>query len=62
MFELKVADLKKYEEIVSQYEQQPIEKGMILFYGSSGFTRWAPKYHHRPLEEDIRMKNGAPGG
>ena len=41
-------------------EQKPIEKGMILFYGSSAFTRWSPKYDHRPLEEDIRRKDGSP--
>ena len=29
MFELKVADLKKYETVVQEYEQQPIEKGKI---------------------------------
>ena len=33
---------------------------MILFYGSSGFTHWSPKYGFRPLEEDIRMKDGSP--
>ena len=60
MFELKIADLKKYEEVVSEFEKAPIEKGMILFYGSSGFTRWTPKYKHRPLEEDIRRKDGSP--
>jgi len=60
MFELKVTNLRKYEKLVEEYEQQPIEKGKILFYGSSGFTRWKPKYDHRPLEEDIRMKDGSP--
>ena len=60
MFELKVPDLKKYEADAVKFEQEPIEKGKILFYGSSGFTRWTPKYHHRPLEEDIRMKDGSP--
>ena len=44
MFELKVTNLRKYDKLVEEYEQQPIEKGMILFYGSSGFTRWKPKY------------------
>ena len=60
MFELKVTNLKKYEKLIEEYEQQPIEKGKILFYGSSGFTRWKPKYDHRPLDEDIRMKDGSP--
>ncbi len=60
MFEQKVENLKKYENTVLEYEAQPVEKNRILFYGSSGFTRWKPKYNHRPLEEDIRMKDGSP--
>lgn len=59
MFELKAADLKSFEKTICKYEEQPIEKGMILFYGSSGFTRWTSQYDRRPLEEDIRMKDGS---
>lgn len=47
------------KEIVA-YEQQPIEKGKILFYGHSLFTRWGnPKFGFRRLEDDIRMKDGS---
>lgn len=60
MLELKVSDLKRLESRIEKMEQEPVVKGMILFYGSSGFTRWDPKYDHRPLEEDIRMKDGSP--
>ncbi len=60
MFELKVEGLKRYENSIVQLEAQPVEKNKILFYGSSGFTRWNSKYAHRPLEEDIRMKDGSP--
>ena len=60
MFEQKVGNLKKFENVVREYEEQPIEKGMILFYGSSAFTRWSTIYGNRPLEEDIRMKDGSP--
>lgn len=60
MFKLKAPDLRRYEASVQAYEAQPIETGRILFYGSSGFTRWKPKFDHRPLEEDIRMKDGSP--
>ena len=60
MLEQKVSDLKRLERSVERMEQKPIEKGMILFYGSSAFTRWDPKYDHRPLEEDIRRKDGSP--
>ena len=61
MFELKVPDLRRFEKTVLKYEEQPVEKGRILFYGSSGFTNWRRDYHgYRPLEEDIRMKDGSP--
>ena len=59
MFKLKVENLKRYENSVLKYEAEPIEKNKILFYGSSGFTRWKPQFDHRPLEEDIRMKDGS---
>lgn len=35
------------------------EQGLIMFYGPSNFTRWSAKWKHRPLEEDIRMKDGS---
>ena len=59
MFEPKVA-LTRLEKSVLAYEAQPIEKGRIMFYGSSGFTRWGTKWNHRPLEEDILCKDGSP--
>ena len=59
MFEPRVP-LKRLEKSIVEFEQKPIETGKILFYGSSGFTRWKPKYNHRPLEEDIRRKDGSP--
>ena len=54
------SDLRHYDSTVLEYEAQPIETGKILFYGSSGFTRWKPKYGNRMLEEDILMKDGSP--
>ena len=60
MFKMKVPSLTRSEADVVQYEQQPIETGKILFYGSSGFTRWKREHWgFRPLEEDIRMKDGS---
>ena len=59
MFETKV-DLRRFEKEVLAYEAQPIETGKILFVGSSGFTRWQPKWGNRRLEDDIRMKDGSP--
>ena len=53
--------LRRFEDSsVQKHLNKPIEKGMILFYGSSGFSRWKPFWGHRPLEEDIRMKDGSP--
>lgn len=61
MFNMKLPQLRRYEGYIEKYEQQPIEKGKILFVGSSGFTRWErERWGHRPLEEDIRMKDGSP--
>ncbi|MBE6972611.1 MAG: hypothetical protein E7440_01865 [Ruminococcaceae bacterium] len=60
MFELKVPNLRRFESKILKYEAQPIETGRILFYGSSGFTNWSANNNRRPLEEDIRMKDGSP--
>lgn len=59
MFEPRVP-LTRLEKSVINLEQRPIEKGRILFYGSSGFTRWSEKWGNRDLEEDIRMADGSP--
>lgn len=59
MFEPKV-NLTRLEKEVVSFEKKPIEKGKILFYGSSGFTRWSTKWGNRDLEEDIRMADGSP--
>ncbi len=59
MFELKLPQMNRYDKTAEAFENKPIEKGLILFYGSSGFTRWKPSFDHRPLEEDIRRKDGS---
>ena len=59
MYDITV-DLKSLEKEVIKYEQEPIEKGKILFYGHSLFTRWGlPKFGYRRMDEDIRMKDGS---
>lgn len=59
MFDIPM-DLKHLEDQIIAYEQQPIEKGKILFYGHSLFTRWgSPKFGYRRMDEDIRMKDGS---
>ena len=46
------------EDAVCEYEREPIEKGKIVFYGSSTFTRWSAKYGMRPLSESLLGKSG----
>ena len=58
MFDVKRHPLNYYENDVLAYEQEPIEEGKIIFYGSSGFTRWKAKWGNTPLEEAIPGKNG----
>lgn len=53
MFEPRVP-LDRLEKEILNYEALPLpQPGGIVFYGSSGFTRWGPRFKHRPLEEDI---------
>ena len=59
MFDIPM-ELKSLEKSIIAYEQEPIEKGKILFYGHSLFTRWgSPKWGYRRMDEDIRMKDGS---
>ena len=58
MFEPRVS-LTRLESSIVEFEQETIHTGKILFYGSSGLTRWKPKYGHRPLEEDVTMADGS---
>jgi len=46
------------EKAVCQYEQEPIQKGKIVFYGPSYFTRWCEKYGNTSLQEEILGKSG----
>ena len=52
-------ELNLREKSIAAYEQEPIEEGKILFYGHSLFTRWGPKWEHRRMDADIRMKDGS---
>lgn len=58
---LKVIELwnSSMEKAVCEYEKEPIEKGKIVFYGPSNFTRWSEKHHHTPLKEVLLGKSGA---
>ena len=53
-------DIRWLEKSIVAYEQEPIEKGKILFYGHSLFTRWGGlQWGYRRMDEDIRMKDGS---
>ena len=59
MFDIPM-DLKLLEDEVIALEKEPIEKGKIMFYGHSLFTRWGhPTFGYRRMDEDIRMKDGS---
>jgi len=61
MFDIPM-NLKYLEDSIVAYEKEPIEKGKILFYGHSLFTRWGSgKWAERvrPMSQDIRMKDGS---
>lgn len=59
---LKVIELwgESLEEQVLAYEAEPQEKGQIVFYGPSYFTRWGPKFGFTPMREMILGKSGNP--
>lgn len=46
------------EDEVLAYEKQPIEKGKIVFYGPSNFTRWSTKWGVTPLDEVLLGASG----
>jgi len=59
---LKVIEIwnSSMEKAVCEYEQETVEKGQIVFYGPSNFTRWGTKYGMRPLRDDVKGASGAP--
>ena len=53
-------NLNRLESRITAFEEQPIVKNMIMFYGDSSFTRWKePKFGNPNLEDVIRMKDGS---
>ena len=47
------------EYAVRKYEEEPIIKGQIVFYGPSNYTRWSESHHHVPLRQALLGKSGA---
>lgn len=46
------------EDEVLAYEKQPIEKGKIVFYGPSYFTRWSTRFGMIPMAEALLGASG----
>ena len=46
------------EKAVCQYESEPTDKGQIVFYGPSYFTRWSARFGNKPLREVLLGKSG----
>ena len=47
------------EEVIREYETEPVKKGQIVFYGPSYYTRWSKKWGNKPLSECLLGKSGA---
>lgn len=48
------------EDQVRNYEKEEIQKGQIVFYGPSYFTRWSKRYDAIPLAEALPGASGRP--
>ena len=48
------------ENEVLAYEKEPIEKGQIVFYGPSNFTRWSQKWGNVPMRDVLLGGSGRP--
>ena len=48
------------EKNIQEFEKEPLEKGQIVFYGPSNFTRWSTKWGMQPMREVLLGKSGAP--
>ena len=46
--------------LIHAYEAEQVDKGQIVFYGPSNFTRWSAKYGNIPLREALLGKSGKP--
>lgn len=59
---LKVIELwgESLEDQVCAYEAEQQEKGQIVFYGPSYFTRWGTKFGFTPMREVLLGKSGKP--
>jgi len=49
---------QRFDDTAAAFAAQNAEKGQIVFYGPSNFTRWNGNYNSCNLEEDIRGASG----
>lgn len=52
-------NIRRLEDFVVEIESRPVEKGKIIFYGDSSFTRWQPKYGNVNLHDVILGSDGS---
>ena len=57
---LKFIDIwnESLEKAVCRYESEEAEKGQIVFYGPSNFTRWSERFGNPVLRESLLGKSG----
>ena len=48
------------EDEVQAYEKEPLNKGQIVFYGPSYFTRWSTRFGMIPMREALPGASGEP--
>jgi len=55
-------EVKHFEKSILAYEEKPVEKGRILLYGHSLFTRCKPgnRWGHPTAEENVLRRDGSP--
>jgi len=55
-------EIKRFEQQILAYEEKPVEKGRILLYGHSLFTRCKPenRWGHPNVEECVLRRDGSP--
>ena len=57
---LKQFDNWDIEGDIQRFEAENAEKGQIVFYGPSNFTRWSREWGNTPLREVLLGKSGKP--
>ena len=53
-------EIRRFDKSIARYEEKPVEKGLIMLYGHSLFTRCQPdnRWGHPNVEEAVLTKDG----